>query len=635
MCGICGVFAYDSGELPAEPVVPEMVRAMRYRGPDGEGYLRRGRIHLGHARLSIIDLATGQQPMSNEDGTVHVVYNGEIYNYRDLRPQLEARGHLFRTQCDTEVLVHLYEEHGRDLADHLVGEFAFAIWDDRRQSLLVVRDRLGVKPVYYADVGGRLWFASEMSGLMAAEAIPRRIDRGVIGKYLLHKWIPSPHTIYQDVHKLPPAHRLEVRDGRVMLSCYWDVRFEPDESRSEDDFADELRALVDDSVKRQLMSDVPLGAFLSGGVDSSTVVTSMVRYASGPVKTFSIGFKETAYDESRFYTLVSRKLGIEHHEFIFEPDLVSIIPTIVRHFGEPCAIGSALPLYYLAQLARQHVTVALSGDGGDEVFAGYNTYNYVRWLDILDSTAGWLLKAGWLGSLLERAQLRTTSRMGNLLRRLRKTRRLLQLPPSHRMPRIGNVPAGDDGLVLDDLPDTAVAEYVAAFRRAEPAAEWLAPYLYADIKVLLPEEMFTKLDRMTMAHSMEGRVPLVDYRLVELAARIPSRMKLKHGRVKAIMKKAMQARLPREVLTRPKVGFRMPLNEWFRGPLRQMALDLLTDTSFRQSGLFDPPAVAALVNQHMAALDNHGTEILGLLMFEVWRRDLHAPAGALAPPSTA
>ena len=603
-----------------------MCRAMRHRGPDGSGFLERPNLQLGHVRLSIIDVAGGQQPMSNEDGTIHIVFNGEIYNYLDLRPALEARGHVFRTRSDTEVLVHLYEDYGRDLVDHLIGEFAFAIWDERRQSLLLARDRLGVKPLFYADVGGQLMFASEMSALLACGRVPRRMDLDTIETYLLCKWIPSPRSIYKDVRKLPPAHRLEVHNGTVSVGCYWDVRFEPDERRSEDDFADELRALVDDSVKRQLMSEVPLGAFLSGGVDSSTVVTSMVRAAQTKVKTFSIGFKEQQYDESRFYRLISQKLGVEHHEFVFEPDLTHIIPTLVYHFGEPCAIGSALPIYYLAQLARQHVTVALSGDGGDEVFAGYNDYNTMHWLQRVDELAGRLVGSRWLGSVLSRLEFRTTSRAGNLLRRLRKVHRLVQLPPDERMSRLGNLSDFGRSLLARPTAAPATPEYAAAFRRGQRNGDWLAPYLYADIKVLLPEEMFTKLDRMSMAHSLEGRVPLVDYRIVELAARMPSRMKLRHGQVKAILKRAMQARLPAEVLTRYKVGFRVPFNEWFRGPLRTMAFDLLTDNAFRQSGIFDPAVVGELLEQHMLEKDNHGGVILALLMFEVWRRNLHQQA---------
>ncbi len=633
MCGICGVVTNPASE-PADPhVVVRMCQAMRHRGPDGQGFFHRPDVHLGHVRLSIIDVATGQQPMANEDGRIHVVFNGEIYNYRDLRGPLEARGHVFRTHSDTEVLVHLYEEYGREMVQYLIGEFAFAIWDDNLHRLFVARDRLGVKPVFYAQLGARFLFASELTALMSSGCVPRRIDESVIRPYLLNRTIPAPRTIYLDVQKLLPGHWLDVRDGRVQDFCYWDLEFHADESRSEADFAEELRHLIDDSVRRQLMSEVPLGAFLSGGVDSTTVVTSMVRYSSTPVKTFSIGVRERGFDESPYYTLVARRLGVEHHEFVFEPDLIKTIPSLVYHFGEPCAIGSALPLYCLCQLARQHVTVALSGDGADEVFAGYNVYNYAHWLQILDSWAGPPLASAWPGRLLDNLRVSSASRFGNIIRRLRKINRLVALPASHRMAMMGNLDALGRSLLATPRGPLVDPVYEAAFDRAARAGDWLTPYLYADIKTLLPDEMFTKLDRMSMAHSLEGRVPLVDYRLVELAARIPARMKLKRGQVKAILKQAMRERLPIEVLRRRKVGFRVPFSDWFRGPLRAMVLDHLTSASFRQCGFFDHAAVGRLLERHMSGLDQHGNEILALLKFDMWRRELHETA--YAPQSAA
>ncbi len=628
MCGICGVVAFDSRDAIDGRLVPEMCQVMRYRGPDGIGFLRRSCVHLGHVRLSIIDLAKGQQPMSNEDSTVHVVYNGEIYNYRDLRSSLESRGHIFRTNCDTEVLVHLYEDYGRDLMDHLVGEFAFAVWDDRTNSALVVRDRLGVKPLFYAVVCGRLYFASEMTPLLLAKDIPRCLDQSAIQTYLDTRSIPAPRTVYKDVRKLLPGHRLEVKNGRVDVTPYWDVRFEPDESRNEDDWADELRALIDESVKGQLMSDVPLGAFLSGGVDSSTIVTSMVRQHQGVVKTFSIGFEESAYDESRYYKLLAQELGIRHYEFIFRPNLVDIVSKVAHHFGEPCAIGSALPLYFLSKLAREHVTVVLSGDGADEVFAGYNVYNFLNWIRILDKWGGRLVASKWIGALLRQMAMRTTSRFGNAMRRARKVHQLLNLPAFLRRPlmHVAELRGLEQPLLLHPQAASAVPEYAQAFQRVEHNHDWLRSYLYADIKTLLPDEMFTKLDRMTMANSMEARVPLVDYRLVELAGRMPSRMKLKRGEVKAVLKRAQRDRLPQAILARKKVGFEVPLNQWFRGPLRSMACDLLGDTRFQDSGLFSPAAVSTLLERHMNEVDNHGTELLSLVAFETWRRDIHERA---------
>lgn len=630
MCGICGMVNYRDGERLDRRLTLAMCAAMRHRGPDGVGYFDRPEVQFGHVRLSIIDLGGGAQPMSNEDGTVHVVFNGEIYNYPQLRPQLLARGHALKTHCDTEVLVHLYEDHGANLVDHLLGDFAFALWDEKRKYLLLARDRLGVKPVYYVDMGGRLAFASEMCALAALPDLPREIDASAVSTYLAIHRIPAPRTIYRDVRKLLPGHRLEIENGRVRVSRYWDVRMAPDEGRSEAQYAEELRALMDDAVRGQLMSDVPLGVFLSGGVDSSAVTTSMVAQSAGTVRTFSIGFKEARYDESRYYKMLAARLGVEHHEFIFEPDLMDILPKLAYHFGEPCAIGSAIPLYYLSRLAREFVTVALSGDGGDEVWAGYNVYNFANWVRLVDRAAGPIVASRWAGALLDRVQGPTTSRVGNFFRRLRKIRRLVMSPPSERVGLIGSLPDFGDALLTQDAAGAAlIPEYVEAFQRADDGRDWLAPYLYADIKTLLPDEMFTKLDRMTMANRMEGRVPLVDYRLVELAARTPSRFKLKKGEVKAIFKRAVRDRLPEEVLNRPKVGFRVPLDEWFRGPLRSMAGDLLTGASFRQSGLFRVEAVDRLFDHHIRATGNHGSDILALVMFELWRRGLHQ--GAAVP----
>jgi asparagine synthase (glutamine-hydrolysing) len=626
MCGICGIVNVANEAPVDERIVPAMCRRMRHRGPDGTGFLRRPNLHLGHVRLSIIDLAGGKQPLANEDESVHVVFNGEIYNYKDLRGRLEGRGHVFRTQCDTEVLVHLYEDYGREMLDHLLGDFAFAIWDERRELLLLARDHLGVKPLHYAVADGRLYFASEMSALMTAPAIPRELDFGAIQNYMRARSIGAPRTIYRNVHKLLPGHWLQVRHGQVSVGQYWDVPLEPDEARSEEDFAEELRMLIDDAVGRQLMSDVPLGAFLSGGVDSSTVVASMVPQHQGPVKTFSIGFEEAGYDESPYYKPLVRQWDVEHHEFVLRPNLLEIIPKLVEHFGEPCAVGSAIPLYYLAKMAREHVTVTLSGDGGDEVFGGYNVYNYHRWISLLEQWGGRLLAARWIGTLLNNLHWRVTTKWGKALIRAQKIHRLLNLPRSIRMRYMGYEPESDKPL-LCQMPDAIdVPDYQNAYERANHRNDWLAPLLYADMKTLLPDEMFLKLDRMTMANSMEGRVPLVDYRLVELAGRIPSRLKIKHGEVKAILKKSQRSRLPGRILRRPKVGFRLPIAQWFRGPLRPMVHDLLTDASFRHAGIYSPSAVERLLQRHMCERENLGNEILCLVMFETWRRNLHERA---------
>jgi asparagine synthase (glutamine-hydrolysing) len=617
-----------------------MCTAMGHRGPDAAGTLVRPQhgLGLGHVRLSIIDVAGGDQPIGNEDGTVWTIFNGEIYNYKELRGQLEAAGHRFRTSTDTEVLVHLYEEKGERLVDDLLGDFALAIWDDRRGELLLARDRLGVKPLYYADYQGRFAFASTLPALLEGSNAPRVIDPLAIQSYLTFYTVQAPLTIYRHMHKLLPGHLLTVRNRQVRIRRYWDFEFEPDHARGVDSFAEELDGLIHDAVRRQMVADVPLGAFLSGGVDSSTVVSTMARYSSGPVKTFSIGFREAAYDESRYYKPLVRALGVEHHELVFEPNLLDDVTHVVQMFGEPCAIASAFPLYYLAKLARQHVTVALSGDGPDEIFAGYERrYSYFRTMD----RARRLVPRPLLRALERAAQVtslvKTTNGLGNTLRRGRKFFETTVLPPEQWLPflTINRTALTEPAALMACQPAAGeTLPYVDAFLSRAGGGDWMQPFLYADIKVMLPDEMFTKLDAMTMANGLEGRVPLCDHRIVELAARIPSQLKF-DGRIgKAVMRRAVQKRLPQAIMERPKVGFNVPLNEWFRDELYPMAHDLLTDASFAASGLFEPAAAQAMLEQHRSGHQNYGGVIWSLVAFELWRRSEPVAQGAVLPTKT-
>ena len=627
MCGIAGIFRY-ARRTPVEPsVIQRMCAAMSQRGPDATGALYRPQagLGLGHVRLSIIDVAGGDQPIRNEDGTVWTVFNGEIYNYKELRARLETAGHQFRTNTDTEVLVHLYEDKGENLVDDLLGDFAFAIWDERSQSLLVARDRLGVKPVYYADHNGQFAFASTLPALLEGTDAPRSIDPLAIQSYLTFYTVQAPLTIYRHMHKLLPGHLLTVRRGQVRTRQYWDFRFEPDNSRSMDSFAEELDLLIRDAVRRQMVADVPIGAFLSGGVDSSAVVSTMTEYSSGPVKTFSIGFQEAAYDESRFYKPLARELGIEHHELVFKPDLLNDVTHIVQMFGEPCSIGSAFPLYYLAKLARQHVTVALSGDGPDEIFAGYDTR--YRYLQTIHRTRGALplpVLSGLNRTLQLTTGLKTTGRLGNIFRRARKFCETALLAREQWQPYLTmnrTTLTQPTALMSQSLAGGETLPYVEAFL-SQNDADWMHPFLYADIKTILPDEMFTKLDCMTMANGLEGRVPLCDHRIVELAARIPSHMKFDGRLGKAVMRRAVQDHLPRAIMDRPKVGFRAPLNEWFRHELYPVARDLLTDTAFCQSGLFNASVVQTMLDQHRTGLQNYGNALWTLVAFELWRRSI-------------
>ncbi len=644
MCGIAGVLNYAQRTPVAPATVSRMCAAMRHRGPDASGQLFRPPfgLGLGSVRLSIIDIGGGDQPIGNEDGTIWTIFNGEIYNFQDLRTQLQQRGHQFKTRADTEVLVHLYEEKGADLVDDLIGDFAFAIWDDRTGELLLARDRLGVKPLYYADHNGQLAFASTLPALLEGCDAPREIDPRALLSYLTFRCIQAPLSVYRHMRKLPPGHVLTARGHDVRIRQYWRLKLEPDESRPLESFTEELDALLHDAIRRQMVADVPLGAFLSGGLDSSTIVRAMTEFSSGPVKAFSIGFREHRYDESRYYKLLARELGIEHHQLVFEPHLLDDVEHIVQMFGEPCAITSGFPLYYLSKLARQHVTVALSGDGPDEIFAGYELrYRYLQ----SARRAQHSLPRPILSLANRLAQLtrtvKTTGQLGNRLRRIRKFCELVRLAPEQWLPYLTvnhtplTEPAALLGLAL--APDDTLP-YVTAFRQQPGGADWLLPFLYADITVVLPDEMFTKLDCMTMAHSLEGRVPLCDHRIAELAGRIPSHMKFDGYTGKLVFRRAVESRLPRAIATRPKWGFNVPVDMWFRTDLRALATDVLTSTSFRQSGLFNPDIVRMILEEHCAERQNYGSLIWALMVFEIWRRSFgsaRSQSAPEAPPSSA
>lgn len=636
MCGICGSFEYSSARPGDADRLDRMQDLLSRRGPDGRGRFlsEHEGIALGHTRLAIIDLCTGAQPISNEDGTIHVVFNGEIYNFKALRADLQSHGHVFRTQSDTETLVHLYEEKGEQLVQDLLGDFAFALWDGKRRSLLLARDRLGVKPLYYSDFGGRVTFASTLPALLAGAAIPTEIDPQGLFCYLTFQSIHAPLTMYKHVRKLPPGHLLKATlGGRVEVLSYWDFDMNPIEGRSDAEWEAELDVLLRDAVRRQMIADVPIGAFLSGGVDSSTVVKLMHDAVGERVKTFSIGFRERAYDESAYFNLMRDALGIEHHATTFEPDLLMDAGDVVRAFGEPCSIGSAFPLYHLSRLAAGHVKVVLSGDGPDEVFAGYDLrYRHLQRLVSLQRVSPSAVLGALEGALSVTERLPATSRLGNHLRRLRKAAATARLPRRSWMTFLAMnrsafaAPArllSPDVLRQVDQP----LPYELAFDRYADSPDWMTPFIYADVRTLLPGEMFTKLDSMTMAHSVEGRVPLSDHRIVELAARMPSRLKFHGGRGKRVFRAVAARRLPSEILSRPKVGFRVPLNEWFRGELRDLASELPSASGILSSGLFDTAAVRRVVDDHLSGRDHLGGVVWSLVAFDLWWRTLHVGGG--------
>ena len=567
MCGIYGALSVD----PRRPVPPDLLarmgQALTHRGPDGGGVHLDGPLGFGMRRLSIIDLAGGEQPMPNEDRTIWVVFNGEIYNYQELTADLKARGHRFSSASDTEVLLHLYEEYGERCVEPLRGMFAFAIWDGPRRSLLLARDRLGIKPLYYAATADGLLFGSELKALLQSPWLPRRVDRQGLMAYLRYGYVPDPHSILEGVAKLPPGHTLRIQDGRPGIPRpYWKPTTffaQPQPIRREDDAAAALWARIEDSVRAHLVSDVPVGAFLSGGLDSSTVVAIMARAAGTPIETFSVGFREDRYNELPYARRVAEWCGTSHHELLVEPGDLKVLDELLAGFDEPFADSSAIPTYLVSRLARQHVKVVLSGDGGDEILAGYERYQ-------VDHRRRWL---GVLGDLHLGAPLRALSGAlpvgggRNILRNLSwpRTRRYLESMSLFREDALREVfgSAPLESYELDGLVD----------RDLDP----LSRLQDLDMKSYLPGDILTKVDRMSMANSLEARVPLLDHRLVEFACGLPVDLRLRDGSGKYLLKRALRGRIPAELLDRPKQGFGVPLEAWFSGSIRGFFRDQLGD----------------------------------------------------------
>lgn len=642
MCGICG-----SAWLDADPGLPEgsltrMTERLRHRGPDDSGAYRDRNAALGFRRLSILDLPGGHQPLANEDGTIWTVFNGEIYNFPQLRRRLEARGHTLRTDGDTEVLVHLYEDEGPGLFEHLRGMFALAIWDAPRRRLVIGRDRLGQKPLLYRldPASGRITFASELKALLTLPAadVPRDVNVAAIDEYMTFGYVPYPSTILGGVRKLPPAHCAVWEGGRLALHRYWHPAFNAEAPRPAAEAAEELRSTLNAAVREQMAADVPLGAFLSGGVDSSIVVALMQRASDRPVRTFAIGFGDPAFDETGYAELVARHLGTEHQTFRVEPDAWGTLPALAEQFDEPFADSSSLPTWFVARETRRHVTVALTGDAGDELFGGYDRYRAVALAARLDRLPPRL--RGWMGGPLARA-VPASSRAKTRLRSVRRFLEQVSLPADRRY--LGWVTMFDEAAradlysadFLDRLaradggdPAAILLEAFAAADRRDPATRATV----ADLLTYLPGDLLAKVDQATMAHSLEARSPFLDHRVVELALALPveHKLRLRGGRSKVVLKAACADLIPREILTRPKMGFGVPLDRWFRGPLRDPLAEVLLDPRALARGLFRPEAVRALIDDHHAGRRDHAYRLWALLMLELWFRHHLDPAGGSA-----
>ena len=618
MCGIYGRLDRQ-GEIARTPHDLLAVRRLTHRGPDDEGTWYGSRVFLGMRRLSVIDLAAGHQPMSNEDGSIQVVYNGEIYNFKDVRRELEAHGHVFTTHSDTEVIVHGYEQWGEGVLERLNGMFAIALWDVRTSTLLLARDRVGVKPLYYYADPARLIFASEIKAILAHPDSPRDVDSRGLLNYFAYGHAVGPDTIYRGVRKLLPGHCLRVTGNSLEIRRWWNAVPGEPTTHSEEACAAEVRRLLEDSVRMRLLSDVPLGAFLSGGLDSSAVVAIMARQMDRPVQTFAIGFDFGAeFNELPDARRVAAHCGTDHHELVVHArELVETLQTLVYHFDEPFGDAACFPTYLVSRLARGHVTVALTGEGGDELFGGYRRYWAARWLRLLRTVTG-----GLAGPLL--------APMVGALPRFRRIKKLIE---AVRVPDDIGRYAGllrvfsDDGLrhLLDARLEQATAAYDAldAYRQHfddAKAADELNQYMYVDLKTWLADGYLEKVDKASMAVSLEARVPLLDYRMVEYALTIPSSYKIRGGVTKRVLRAAVRDLLPAHTMQKAKHGFAVPTDPWFRGELRDFAYDVLLDGRTRQRGYIRHAEVERLWREHQEGREVRDAHLWLLMNFELWAR---------------
>jgi asparagine synthase (glutamine-hydrolysing) len=628
MCGICGIASAAPNDVIDVRGLQRMIDAIVHRGPDDDGTYVSDGIGLGMRRLSIIDLQGGRQPVHNEDRTMHLVFNGELYNYRSLRSQLASRGHAFATDSDTEVVVHAYEEWGTSCLDAFRGMFAFGLWDEKRETLFLAVDRFGIKPLYYGLCGSDLIFGSELGCLLASGRLAKHVDDAALAEYFTLGYIPPPATILQQARKLEPATwlRWTPREGAT-VERYWDVPLaQANGTHDREGLRRELRERLRDAVRAHLVSDVPLGAFLSGGVDSSTVVALMSEVSEEPVRTFSIGFEAKEHDERPFARLVAERFRTDHHEFVLEPDAVDVLPKLVSHFHEPFADSSALPTYYVSKLARDSVKVALSGDGGDEMFFGYTSFQGVelaRHVQALPPAA-----RGLMTGLARRLPRGSSPRWSDRVGRWQKWISDTTLPPDaayrSKMTMVG-IPVVWP-LLTDEFrqrlggqnPFRAVDRALAASAATAP----LERILYAGLRVSLPGDMLVKVDRMSMANSLEVRVPLLDHVVAEFVAKIPVATRFPRWQLKALLKETMADSLPREVLRHRKHGFTIPLAKWFRGDLTHFAAEILLSVEARDRGFFDTRALEPFLRRHEGGGQNLGSAIWSLLMFELWCREV-------------
>jgi asparagine synthase (glutamine-hydrolysing) len=633
MCGIAGIVHRHPLQQADQIHLQRMCTSLCHRGPDDQGIFLQGRVGLGNRRLSIIDLTTGHQPIFNESGTIAVVLNGEIYNFQELRPGLEAKGHRFTTETDTEVIVHLYEEYGVEAVQHLRGMFALALWDDERQRLMLARDRVGKKPLLYAHLSNRLVFASEIKAILQDPEVPMAIDLQAVDAYLSFQFIPHPLTIYQAIRKLPPAHRLIWEQGDVTIEPYWHLDFSRKTPIRDGELTEALRAQLGEATRMRLASDVPLGALLSGGMDSSVVVALMSRAMDKPVQTFSIGFAEEAYNELPYAQQVAQQFRTDHHEMLVTADVAGILPRLVWQYDEPFADKSAVPTLCVARMASRHVAVVLNGDGGDEAFAGYDKYRFRRW------QRAWLHLPAPLRLALSRRLLTPLrhGRSGGITRLLtRLAHSLLPFADAIFYPEFfdahGRVtmyqPWLQAALANHASPIAAlVSEGLEHLDDPVDLMQWL------DYQWYLPGDLLVKTDIASMACSLEARSPFLDHRVIEFCAALPSTVKTDGRARKIALREAFRGLLPDAILDRPKQGFSIPLRAWLRGPLAALARELLVDQPRGVEEFFDLLAIRRMFDAHLSGRRNHAHRLWALMLFAQWYRlMIDQQAYKMAPP---
>ncbi len=618
MCGIAGLVNSDKYRNVDPDVMRNMCTVIRHRGPDDTGMMVQGRVGIGMTRLSIIDVAGGHQPIHNEDKSIWIVFNGEIYNFKDLRDDLLKKGHRFETSSDTETIVHLYEEYGEDCVNYLRGMFAFAIWDKVKEELFIARDRLGIKPLHYLADGKRLIFGSEIKSILQVPDVPREMQPSALIKYLPFGYVPDPETMFKGICKLPPGHSLTYKRGHIDIKQYWNVEYKQEKVQKEEFYIERLLEILNEAVKIRLISEVPLGAFLSGGVDSSIVVALMARQMGEPVKTFSIGFENQSFNELKYARMVAEKYGTDHHEEIVNPDAESIILDLVRQFDEPFADSSAIPTYYVSKMAKKFVTVVLSGDGGDELFGGYNHYlegNLTRYASLIPDC-------------IKKAVLLNITKVIPEWSPGINTLRSIACNDNERFVR--KYSKGLSTLhneifsleICEQVATTDPSDTILQYTKQMSGRDNLSKMQYLDTKTYLPCDILTKVDRTSMMVSLESRVPILDHHLVEFAATIPPELKIQGKNTKYILKKAAERLLPREVLYRPKQGFAVPMRTWIKKDWSEMAHELVLGDRAVERNNFNPKYLDTVMSEHRWGRRDHSYIIWTLMMLELWYREM-------------